>query len=198
MSAQFALQPQAKPAGPSRWLRALPQSKNRSTLPMIATGAVVLVVLIQLFISVALANGAYEVESLEHTRAQEVRNQNAVSEDLVRVQSPQYIASNAQALGMVSNSNTVYLRLSDGAVLGSPSPANGSTLAGANVPNSLLTGVPLVTQIAAQQAAAERQSASASADAVAGNVPNTAGAATGQSAGGSVALQGTLPTLQTR
>ena len=39
------------------------------------------------------------------------------------MQSPQYLAANAEALGMVPNANPVYLRLSDGAVLGQPTAA---------------------------------------------------------------------------
>lgn len=203
MSAQFAVQPEAQPTtGPARWLRALPQSKSRSTLPVIATVAVVVVVVVQLIIGVVLAKGAYEIEALETSRAAELRNQTAVSEDLIRVQSPQYLANNAAALGMLSNSNAVYLRLSDGAVLGTPSPASGATLAGTNVPNSLLAGVPLVTQqnTAAATAPVATPTTPATADAAAGNTPGTPttpGAAAGQSTSGSVALQGGIPALQT-
>ena len=37
--------------------------------------------------------------------------------------SPQNLAANAEGLGMVSNGNPVFLRLSDGAVLGAAGPA---------------------------------------------------------------------------
>ena len=209
MSALFAMQPDRQEAtAPARWLRLLPQANGRSTLPFIATGAVLVVVVAQLLMGVVLANGAYQIEALETQRAQELRNQTAVHEDLVRVQSPQYIAQNAAALGMVSNSNAVYLRLSDGAVLGTPTPATGQTLAGANVPNALLAGVPLVTQRAAQAAAAAAATAKTSADASAvtvpspaGSIPGTAatpGVAAGQAPTASVPLQGGIPAVQTR
>lgn len=209
MSALFATQPERQPAGtPNRWLRLVPTSKNRSTLPFIATGAVLFVVLAQLLMGVVLANGAYQIEALQTVRAQHQRDQTAVSEDLVRVQSPQYIAANAAALGMVSNSNAVYLRLSDGAVLGTPTPATGQTLAGANVPNALLAGVPLITQRAAQEAAAAAATAKVSADAAAlaaktstGSLPGTGatpGTVAGQAPNPSVPLQGGIPAVQTR
>ena len=57
-----------------------------------------------------------------------------------------------EALGMVPNSAPVYLRLSDGAVLGQPTAAAGGTAASAPlVPNSLIDGVPLVTEQEAAQ-----------------------------------------------
>ena len=63
------------------------------------------------------------------------------------MQSPQYLAANAEALGMVPNANPVYLRLSDGAVLGEPSAADGGARSTAPlVPNALIDGVPLVTE----------------------------------------------------
>ena len=68
------------------------------------------------------------------------------------MESPQYLAVNAEALGMVPNADPVYLRLSDGAVLGEPTAAPG----GAGhprplVPNALIDGVPLVTEQQAGQ-----------------------------------------------
>jgi hypothetical protein len=115
-----------------------------------------------------------------------------VSEDLNRVSSPQNLAANANALGMVSNSNPAYLRLSDGAVLGAPVPANGAagTVTGGQgnlVPNSLLAGVPLVTQ--AQQQAQQKTAATGQA----GNSAST-GAATASTSSPTVPLQGALPT----
>ncbi|MFM6973945.1 MAG: hypothetical protein ACKOXM_02190 [Agromyces sp.] len=193
MSAQFAVTPERRAQSmPARLLRALPRAKSRSTLPTIATSAVDVVVLAQLLIGVALANGAYQMEALESSKAQELRNLTAVSEDLARVQSPQYIASNASAIGMISNSNAVYLRLSDGAILGVPMPARGQTLAGANVPNSLLAGVPLVTQLNTAGS-----SPTATADAASGTSA-TPGSTTDQTATTSVPLPGAIPAVHTR
>ncbi|MGV1035214.1 MAG: hypothetical protein ACOYBP_08390 [Microbacteriaceae bacterium] len=215
MSAQFVLSTAASAVEtPKRWLQALPKTRSRSSLPVIATVAVLVVVVAQLLLGVVLANGAYHVEALQTEQAAATRDHTAATQDLVRVQSPQYLVNNAVALGMVANSNTVYLRLSDGAVLGEPSPASGRTLAGSNVANSLLAGVPLVTQLAAQQAAAAQASANATADAHA--TPNTAtgsttsspansqaattpGTVAGQSTAGSVALPGaSIPAVHTR
>lgn len=213
MTAQFVMNTAASAVEtPKRWLQALPKTRSRSSLPMIATISVVVVVVAQLLLGVALANGAYQVEALQTTKANAVREQTAATQDLVRVQSPQYLANNASALGMVANSNTVYLRLSDGAVLGAPSPATGRTLAGANVSNSLLDGVPMVTQVATQQAAAVQNTAKVTADASAIPGVQSVGVtsantqalttpvqAAAQTNHGSVALQNAgIPAVQTR
>lgn len=197
-------------AAPARMLRALPQRSTRPTLPVIATVSVVVVVALQLLISVVLANGAYEVKALEQQQANDIRTQTAVTQDLVSVQSPQYIANNAGSLGMVANSNTVYLRLSDARVFGSPTPATGRTLAGANVSNSLLDGIPLASQLQAQRDAAVKASSLKPADSIAGGAgsgavvaPGSANSGTpnqvaGQNPAASVPLPSTgIPTLQT-
>jgi hypothetical protein len=106
----------------------------------------------QLVLSIGTSDGAYEISSLHQEQKDLARTAQSVQEDLDRVKSSQYLAANAEALGMVRNSSPVYLRLSDGAVLGSPIPAQagvGAVIgdAGSQVPNSLLNGLPLVTQL---------------------------------------------------
>ena len=64
-----------------------------------------------------------------------------------------------EALGMMSNNTPAYLRLSDGAVLGSPTSGDGfknlvASDGGSLVPNSLLAGVALVTTAPADGASA--------------------------------------------
>lgn len=190
MSAEFAWSPAVpeRVSAPRRILRSLPKpGRTRASLPVIASCAVVAVVLVQLLLSVVLAGGAYEVEGLESTKAEAVRSQTAATQELLAVQSPQYLVKNANALGMVANSNTVYLRLSDGAVIGQPKAAkSNATLAGDNIANSLMNGIPLAGQAASSQAE---------------NSQATAATPTGtadQAAAGSVALQsGAIPAQQT-
>ncbi|TFD30093.1 hypothetical protein E3T34_14075 [Cryobacterium sp. TMT1-62] len=113
-----------------------------------AVTGVAAIVLAQLLLSVGISQSAYEVSRLQASQVELGRTAESVTEDLVRVSSPQSLAANAEALGMVSNSNPVYLRLSDAAVLGAPASASGSSAGTASlVPNSLLVGVPLVTEL---------------------------------------------------
>ncbi|MET4159425.1 hypothetical protein [Agromyces sp. PvR057] len=121
--------------------------KPRLAYAIIAVGGVLAIALAQLMLSIAVTQGAYEIDGYELSQAKLSRQQQTLAEDLDRVQSPQYLAQNAEALGMVPNTNPVFLRLSDGAVLGQPAAASGGAGAsGALVPNVLISGVPLVTE----------------------------------------------------
>lgn len=165
------------------------RARPRALYAAIAVGVLLTVVVAQLLLSIGISQGAYQLNTLQSQQTQLQRSYQAVSQDLNRVSSPQNLAANANALGMVSNSSPAYLRLSDGAVLGAPLPANGAagTVTGAQgnlVPNSLLAGVPLVTQPAAP------------APAKAGQPVNStgSGAATPATTTPPVPLQGALPT----
>jgi len=125
------------------------RKRPRITYALTATAGVAAIVVAQLLLSVGISQGAYEISTLRGNQVELDRTAESVGQDLVRLSSPQSLASNAESLGMVSNSNPVYLRLSDGAVLGAPSSAVGSQGGAASlVPNSLLTDSAVLTQIA--------------------------------------------------
>ncbi|WP_431247673.1 hypothetical protein [Leifsonia xyli] len=168
------------------------RARPRALYAAVAVGTLLAIVVAQLLLSIGISQGAYQLNSLQAKETQLQRSYQAVSEDLNRVSSPQNLAANANALGMVSNSSPAYLRLSDGAVLGAPLPANGAagTVTGTPgnlVPNSLLAGVPLVTQPHGAAATSTGQTPSA--------VNSTSsGAATAPTTAPTVPLQGALPT----
>jgi len=115
------------------------QSRPRIFYALTAIAGMAAIIVAQLLLSVGISQGAYEISALQSSQVELGRTTASVSEDLVRVSSPQSLAANAEALGMVSNSNPVYLRLSDGAVLGAPSSATSSGGDAASlVPNALL------------------------------------------------------------
>ena len=121
--------------------------RPRPMYAVIVVGAVVAIVAGQLLLSVGLSQGAYQIQQLEGKQVELGRTSAALAEDLDRLASPQYLAVNAQALGMVGNSLPTYLRLSDGAVLGTPTPASASTspiFNAALVPNAQAATLPLV------------------------------------------------------
>ncbi|MBK5239069.1 MAG: hypothetical protein JJE28_08195, partial [Actinomycetales bacterium] len=108
--------------------------------------------------------------------------------------SPQNLAANAEALGMVNNNTPVYLRLSDGAVLGSPEAASagaGVIGGGTLVANSLLSNVPLVTTVAAEAAATAASQTAPGATGAGASVPTPVVAV------GPVPLQNGLPGMST-
>lgn len=131
-------------------LEALPRAQRRARPKLfyaaIAVSTVMLIVVTQLMLSIGVSQGAYRIESLQIDKAQLSRSYQAASEKVQTLSSPQNLAANAVALGMVNNGTPVYLRLSDSAVIGSPTPASaaaGST--GQLVGNALTQNIPLVT-----------------------------------------------------
>jgi hypothetical protein len=147
--AQSLPAPRRVPQTPRR-LRPAPEragrAKPRLGYAVIALGGVVVIVVAQLLLSIAVTQGAYEIDAQQTRQAALALEEQKLSEDLDRLESPQYLAVNAEALGMVPNANPVYLRLSDGAVLGEPTAAGGGVASGPLVPNLLITDVPLITQ----------------------------------------------------
>ncbi|MDO9399053.1 MAG: hypothetical protein Q7T71_21105, partial [Herbiconiux sp.] len=122
----------------------VPSRSQRRARPKIAYAAVVVtgvlaIVVTQLMLSIGLSDGAYEISSLQSQQKELDRTNQVLSEQYDALSSPQNLAASAEALGMVANSTPVYLRLSDGAVLGSPTAAAGTGLSGTSlIPNSLL------------------------------------------------------------
>jgi hypothetical protein len=156
------------------------------------------IIVAQLLLSVAVSSGAYEISGLQSQNRELNRTQQSMNQDLDRLASPQNLAANAEALGMVNNNTPVYLRLSDSAVLGSPEAASagaGVTGGGTLVANSLLDGVPLVTAVAAaasaDAAATDLAAAAQAAASAASSVPAPVVAS------GPVPLQNGLPGLST-
>ncbi|AWB95324.1 hypothetical protein DCE93_06350 [Agromyces badenianii] len=149
-----ALPAQSLPAprrvGPERAprrLRPAPEHAGRAkpklAYAVIALGGVAVIIVAQLLLSIAVTQGAYEIDGLQMKQSALTREEQKLAEDLDRVESPQFLAMNAQGLGMVPNANPVYLRLSDGAVLGQPTAAEGGPGASEPlVPNVLIDGVP--------------------------------------------------------
>jgi hypothetical protein len=152
MSQATASLPSIGSAAPRRLphLEALPLAQRRARPKLfyaaIAVATVMVIVMAQLILSIGVSQGAYRIESLQAQKAQLSRSYQAASEKVQTLSSPQNLAANAVALGMVDNSTPVYLRLSDSAVIGSPAPASaaaGST--GQLVGNALTQNLPLVT-----------------------------------------------------
>ena len=180
--------------------RAQRKARPRVFYALASMGVIFGIIIAQLLLSVAVSSGAYEIASLQQSNKELTRTYQTINQDMDRLSSPQNLAANAEALGMVINNTPVYLRISDGAVLGAsvPADANAGVIAGSAsgaIPNSLLTGVSLVTQKeseakaeAAKKAAAEAAKSSPIADsAPAAIVP-----------AGPITLTNGLPSVTTR
>ena len=109
-----------------------------------------MILLAQLMLSIVLADGAYQISSLQNQKHDAVLLQHSLSETLALYNSPQHLAANAEALGMVTSGNAVYLDATTGAVTGTGTAAGGSLLGvGDHVSNVLLDGSMIVTPPAA-------------------------------------------------
>ncbi len=152
------------------------RARPRIVYALVATAALFVLLLTQLGISIALSDGAYQISALQNTQTELGRSQQKYSEKLQVLSSPQNVANNAAALGMVRNQNPVYLDLASGAVFGTPQAAAPEASASGNlIANSLLGGVPVVTK-----------SAKDAKDAAAGAASAAPGAAAPKSTGTSV------------
>jgi len=81
----------------------------------------------QLLLSIAVSGGAYEIASLKSELRGSHQQQQIVSEEISALVAPDTLASLASSLGMVPDNNPAYIRVSDGAVLGEPTPAETSS-----------------------------------------------------------------------
>lgn len=181
------------------------KARPKSFYPLMTMAVVFGIIISQLLLSVAVSSGAYEIAELTQQNKEISRTYQTMNQDIDRLSSPQNLASNAGALGMVNNATPVYLRLSDGAVLGSPVPAKataGVASSSSKVPNSLLNGLPLVTQLESEAAAAAAKKAAAEAAAAQGATSTltgstTAGAPAAAAANGPVVLTNGIPAVTT-
>lgn len=193
--------------------RAQRRARPKAAYAVVIVASLGVLMLSQLALSIALSDGAYQIDALQTTQKEQSRTVQDLSEDLGRLSSPQNLAGNAEALGMVQNSNPVWLRMSDGSVVGAPTAAAGGEgvmgAAGSQVANELLAGVPLVTQLPADQAqAAANAAAAAMAASTAAGVPAAAapaaetspvsGAAAGSASGAQVVSDSRIPAPTTR
>ncbi|MBK0421515.1 hypothetical protein JD292_05440 [Leucobacter sp. CSA2] len=125
------------PAGETR--------RRRSPLmgSLIAVGVILGIMGAQLGLSIAVSQGAYETRALEIEQRDLARVERVLSQNVDKLSSPQNLAENAAALGMVQNSHPATLRLSNGAVLGALESK--TTEARENlVPNATLKNMPVV------------------------------------------------------
>jgi hypothetical protein len=138
-------------ATPRRHLEVAPTRAQRRARPrllpaLVTIGGIGVILLAQLLLSIVLADGAYQISSLQTQKHDAVLQQHALSETLDLYNSPQHLAANAEALGMVASGNAVYLDATTGAVTGTGTASGGSLLgAGDQVSNVLLDGSMIVT-----------------------------------------------------
>ncbi|MGN8551703.1 UNVERIFIED_CONTAM: hypothetical protein OHV15_03840 [Microbacterium sp. SLM126] len=103
----------------------------------------------QMVLSIMTTQGSYELSTLSSQQRELTFQQQILYDEVAGLGSPQYLAANAAALGMVIDESPSYLRLSDGALLGAGEVSYGRSSVDAIgrgvVPNALISDTPLVT-----------------------------------------------------
>ncbi len=138
-------------SGPDRRLRVLerPARRPRTLYGVIAVLCALLIGGAQMWLSVLTTQSSYELADLTAQQRSLDWSKQMLKDDLAGLSSPQYLAANAAAWGMVVGQEPSYLRLSDAAIIGTGAGAGGASavhaLTRAAVPNTLIGGVPLVS-----------------------------------------------------
>ena len=100
-----------------------------------------------LLLNTSLAQGAFALHDLQATSGELSDTQDALTQQIENASSPQHLAKQAVAMGMVPAQSAAFLRLSDGAVFGVATPAT-------KQPGFTVIGQVVVPPVAASAAAA--------------------------------------------
>jgi len=76
-----------------------------------------------LVLNTSMADGAYQAQRLQIQLAAQARTEQDLNTQLRAHEATGALAASASALGMVPSAGPAFLRLSDGAVVGAPTPA---------------------------------------------------------------------------
>lgn len=99
------------------------KSKSRIVFVLTILGGLMAIQILQLALSVGVTDATYALADLKKERDQLVMQQEILAEEVDSLASNQNLANTAQKMGMVSNANPVFLRLSDQRVFGKPKAA---------------------------------------------------------------------------
>jgi hypothetical protein len=104
-------------------------------------GGLVLIQVLHVFMGGFTAKFTYEIRDLKVEKANLSTQADILSSEVNSLSSNQNLVNVAHSLGMVSNVNPVFLRLTDGSVIGKPrrAQANERTVSSNLVPNAAMT-----------------------------------------------------------
>lgn len=135
----------------SDFLSVVPRKKSRRKLLFGVIGLLgaLVIVAIQMSLSIVNMQTSYEIQALTSEKSMVAWESQMMYDEIAGLSSPQYLAANATALGMVINESPSFLRLSDGALIGSTNAAIESSsvnvFKSTSVANDLIAQTPLVT-----------------------------------------------------
>lgn len=119
-----AASPRTTPPAPRlRVVRAPQTARTRVPFVVLCMAILAGALLCALLLNTTMARGAYEAHDLKQELARLAQQELDLSAELDARAAPEALAASARSLGMVPAASPAWLRLSDGAVLGSPTPA---------------------------------------------------------------------------
>jgi cell division protein FtsB len=138
---------------PSRPLRVV-EAPRRRRRPRVLYGIVAVLGVFavgaaQMWLSIITTQTSYQIAELTQQHRELGWEKQILFDEVAGLSSPQYLAANAAALGMVIDESPSYLRLSDAKILGTSDAAVGSSVDAIGrgaVPNALIATTPLVTE----------------------------------------------------
>lgn len=153
--------------------RPVPRRRPRLVYGVAAVAGAVLIGAVQMGLSILTTQSSYEIASLTAQQRDLDFQKQMLTDSIAGLSSPQYLAANASALGMVTGQPPTYLRLSDSAIIGTAAGSSGGSsinaLTHAAVANALVAGRPLVNDPSASLGAG----ATAADDAIKAAATNT-------------------------
>ena len=115
------------------------RTRASSPVVMILVLGFVGISLLHLLLTIATSQSVYELADLKREKRALDTSSQILAEQVLSLSSNQNLYSTASRLGMVVNTNPVFLRLNDQAILGEPRPAAGTRIQSTNlVANSVM------------------------------------------------------------
>lgn len=115
------------------------RTKASSPVVMILVLGFVGTSLLHLLLTIATSQSVYELADLKREKRELDTTSQILAEQVLSLSSNQNLYTTASRLGMVVNTNPVFLRLNDQAILGQPRPAAGTSIQSTNlVANSVM------------------------------------------------------------
>lgn len=114
------------PAAPKpriRLVKAPIQTRSRIPFVLLCMTIVAGALVGALLLNTTMARGAYEARELDTQLAQLAQTEQALLAEFDKLASPTELAKRARDLGMVQDSTPAFIRLSDGKIIGDPTPA---------------------------------------------------------------------------
>lgn len=114
-------------------MKTLKTSRLSAPVALILVAGFVAVSILHLLLTILTSQSVYELADLKREKRALDTTSQILSEEVSSLASNQNLLNTASRLGMVANTNPVFLRLTDQAVLGQPLPAAIATVQSTNL-----------------------------------------------------------------